>query len=77
MYDADGNLKQTFEDREMSPEEIETGLDELAGHTIYQITKEQDVYSAVVDGEDHSFRIEIKAAHDIAQWDKFLTMDSM
>lgn len=77
VFDADGNLRQTVEDRDMREEEIQEGLRELAELEVYQITKEKDYYMVVIDGEDHSFRLEIHAEHDYEEWDKFLSMDSM
>ena len=76
VYDADGNLRQTYEDRAMSEQEIQEGLRELSGLTVYEINKADGMYSIVVEGEDHSFRLEIAADHEIARWDKFLTVES-
>ena len=76
VYDADGNLRQTYEDRAMSEQEIQEGLRELSGLTVYEINKADGMYSIVVEGEDHSFRLEIAADHEIAGWDKFLTVES-
>lgn len=77
VFDADGNLRQTVEDRTLSDEELQEGLRELAELTVYEISKEENLYIIVVDGEDHSFRLEIQAEHDYAEWNKFLSMDSM
>ena len=61
VYDADGNLRQTYEDRAMSEQEIQEGLRELSGLTVYEINKADGMYSIVVEGEDHSSRFEIAA----------------
>ncbi|MCH5268493.1 MAG: subtilin biosynthesis sensor protein SpaK [Lachnospiraceae bacterium] len=77
VFDADGNLRQTVEDRDMSEEEIQAGLRELADLEVYEISREEDRYIMIVDGEDHSFRLEIRAEHDYEEWNKFLSIDSM
>lgn len=77
VYDADGNLTQTFEDRDLPEEQVAQGLEELAGLPVYRIAKEGTLYSMIVDGEDHSFRLEVEAEQDFGEWDRFLSMDSM
>lgn len=73
-YDADGNLKGQQEDEVISPEDISALYEELAGSVIYQLERSGEEYRFLIDGEERTYALAIKAEHDIEAWERFMNI---
>ena len=75
VYDADGNLKHTYEDVTVKPEQYKEKEEVLIGGTIYELQMENGVYSFVIDGTDErTYTLKIAADGDEELWNRFLEL---
>ncbi len=73
VYDADGNLSESFDDKEIVSEEYNEVLKSLENCTIYSISKNESVYDIEIDTEDHTYSITVKGTGDTEEWEKYLS----
>lgn len=73
VYDADGNLSESFDDKEIVSEEYNEVLKSLENCTIYSISKNDSVYDIEIDTEDHTYSITVKGTGDTEEWEKYLS----
>ena len=74
-YDADGNLKHTYEDVTVKPEQYKEKEEVLIGGTIYELQMENGVYSFVIDGTDErTYTLKTAADGDEELWNRFLEL---
>lgn len=76
VYDADGNLKETFEDEVIAESEFETAFGELEHSHIYSFEKQDSEYICSIDTEENTYEIRCKAKSDVAEWERFANKDS-
>lgn len=71
VYDADGNLMQTEEE-----EKLDWSRDGMLGRleqaVVYAITRQDGGYLIELDVEEYTYRIDVRAAYDVEEWDRFL-----
>ena len=77
IYDADGNLTQAEEDEQIDVKQDTGALGRLEHATVYEISQEGEIYRIELDVEEYTYRIDVKAAHDIEEWDRFLNPAEM
>ncbi|MCI5586271.1 MAG: subtilin biosynthesis sensor protein SpaK [Lachnospiraceae bacterium] len=75
IYDADGVLQEAREDTTVESSEYDKTLKEMEDRYIYEITKENDIYTIYIDGDEDSYMIKVKASHDTQEWEKFLSKE--
>lgn len=75
IYDADGVLQETREDTAVESSEYDKTLKEMEDRYIYEITKENDIYTIYIDGDEDSYMIKVKASHDTQEWEKFMSKE--
>ncbi len=73
VYDADGNLSDSVEDKEIQSEKYNEVLKDLENCTIYGITKTGEIYGIEIDTEDHTYVMKVRGDCDVEEWEKFLT----
>ena len=72
-YDADGNLKHTYEDVAVEPDHYKQKEEVLIEGTIYELTLSDGVYSFVIDGTDErTYTLKVSAGGDEESWNRFL-----
>lgn len=87
VYDADGNLKETCEDREIELSEYERIFDTLAQGTIYSLHRRElgnpdrkREYKIYIDTDaeenGHTYLLLVKGDHDVQQWERFMNRDT-
>lgn len=72
IYDADGNLIQVEEDEQIDVKQDTGALGRLENATVFEITQQGMIYRMELDVEEYTYRIDVQAAHDIEEWDRFL-----
>lgn len=74
-YDADGNLKHTYEDVTVEPEQYKEKEEVLIEGTVYELKLENGVYSFVIDGTDErTYTLQVAASGDEEFWNRFLEL---
>lgn len=72
-YDADGNLKNTYEDIVVNPDQYKQKEEVLVEGTIYELQLADGVYSFVIDGTDErTYTLKVAADGDEESWNRFL-----
>ena len=72
-YDADGNLKNTYEDIVVNPDQYKQKEEVLVEGTIYELQLADGVYSFVIDGTDErTYTLKVAAGGDEESWNRFL-----
>lgn len=77
IYDADGNLTQMEADEQIDVKEDTIALGRMENATVYEISQEGEIYRIELDAEEYTYRIDVKAVHDIEEWDRFLNPAEM
>lgn len=75
IYDADGALLEEREDTAVESSEYDKTLKEMEDRYIYEIIKENDIYTIYIDGDEDSYMIKVKAAHDTQEWERFMSKE--
>lgn len=85
VYDADGNLKESFEDRTLGQEEYGQAFKQLAQGAMYDLQRksledtegcyEYDIYLDE-DATGRTYRLTVRGKHDIQEWDRFMNRES-
>lgn len=85
VYDADGNLKDAFEDRTLGREEYGQVFGLLEQGAVYDLQRkdlqdteacyEYDVYLDE-DATGRTYRLTVQGKHDIQEWERFMNPDS-
>ncbi len=72
-YDADGHLKNTYEDIVVNPDQYKQKEEVLVEGTIYELQLADGVYSFVIDGTDErTYTLKVAADGDEESWNRFL-----
>lgn len=77
IYDADGNLTQAEEDVQIDVKQDAGALGNMENATVFEITRQGEIYCIELDVEEYTYRIDVQAAHDIEEWDRFLNPAEM
>lgn len=73
LYNANGQLTKTVPDRVVPAEEYAQVLEALVDGTVYEITKEENKYTFVFDGNDErTYMLTAEGTADREEWDRFL-----
>lgn len=87
VYDADGNLKTSCDDREIDPSEYRQIFEALAGGTVYSLSRRETDGQAMgyeyklyidTDSEEngHTYLLLVRGEHDVQQWERFMNRES-
>ena len=72
-YDANGNLRHTYEDVTIAPEKYRETEEVLVEGTVYELNFEENVYCFVIDGtDDRVYVLKVAASGDEESWNRFL-----
>lgn len=72
-YDASGNLRHTYEDVTIAPEQYKETEEVLVEGTVYELKLEESVYCFVIDGtDDRVYELKVVAGGDEEFWNRFL-----
>ena len=74
VFDADGNLLREVPDREIPEKDWEKALRELPGMALDGIEAREGGYVVAIRTEDHTARLEVAAAGDAEDWDRYLSL---
>lgn len=76
VYDANGTLTSQHEDRVVDASEYNTILKSFSETetTIYSIEKEKNLYSFSIDGEEHTYLVEVSGTTDTEEWERYLNL---
>ncbi len=72
VYDADGNLTHAEEDGPIDVDQDGSALKRMENATVYGITCQDGIYHIELDREEYTYHIDVKALHDVEEWDRFL-----
>lgn len=74
LYDANGNLREEFEDRTVEPAEYTKVWEQILGGAIYSIVHE-DSYKLIIDGiNERTYSITLNGTADSESWERFLNL---
>lgn len=77
VFDANGNPMKTVEDVTIPENEYLTVIKELAEGVIYALEKNEETYAFSVDAEnERTYELKVKAAHDVEEWERFLSVEA-
>ena len=72
-YDANGNLRHTYEDVTIEPEKYRETEGVLVEGTVYELKFEESVDWFVIDGtDDRVYVLKVAASGDEESWNRFL-----
>lgn len=74
IYDADGNLKEQFDDQPVAPARYPTVLSAFTDCSVDAVERNDSNYTISIDTYDHTYRIELCAKENIVKWDRFLNL---
>lgn len=73
VYDANGNLKDSFEDKKVAEPEFAAAAKNLVEGTVFSLEKKANQYIFLIDGaEEGTYQLVVEADHDVEEWDRFL-----
>lgn len=73
LFDADGKLKNTYEDEEVNRTEYKEVQESVVEGTVYELTLENGVYRFLIDGtDDRTYSLKVTGAGDYESWNRFL-----
>lgn len=76
VYDANGNLSRTYEDKELSEGEFIGVIKEFTDGSIYSLEKQETTYIFYIDApNERTYKLEVKASHDVEEWDRFMNKE--
>lgn len=74
LYDANGNLREEFEDRTVEPADYSKVWEQILGGEVYSITHEGS-YKLVIDGvNERTYSITLNGRADMESWERFLNL---
>lgn len=77
VYDADGNLRDSYEDVELNKEDYFSVLKGFAGGIIYSLQKAEQEYCFTIDAEtERTYVMRVSGEGDVEEWDRFFYRDS-
>lgn len=75
VYDANGKLMQTCEDREVEEKDYLAVAKSFVDGVIYSLEKKGGQYLFTIDGADErTYSLRVSGAHDVEEWDRFLNL---
>ena len=76
VYDANGNLNQASEDKEIPEDEQIKVIKEFADGSIYSLEKQEETYVFLIDApNERTYKMLVKASHDVEEWDRFMNKE--
>lgn len=76
VYDANGNLKDSYEDVEIAKEDYFSVMKTFLGGMIYSLTKNENEYCFTIDAEnERTYVMCVSGEGDVEEWDKFFQME--
>lgn len=76
VYDADGNLKDSYEDVEIEKENYFNVIKTFLGGMMYSLTKNENEYCFTIDAEnERTYNMCVSGDGDVEEWDKFFSME--
>ena len=73
LLDADGKLKNTYEDEEVDRTGYKEVQESIVEGTVYELTLENGVYRFLIDGtDDRTYSLKVTGAGDYESWNRFL-----
>ena len=76
VYDANGNLNQAYEDKEIPEDEQIKVIKEFADGSIYSLEKQEEIYVFFIDApNERTYKMLVKASHDVEEWDRFMNKE--
>ncbi len=76
VYDANGNLKESYEDVEIDKKEYFNVMKGLIDGIIYSLTKEGDEYCFIIDAEtERTYVVRVSGESDVEEWDRFFNLE--
>lgn len=83
VFDADGNLTGTCDDRVIATEEYPQMFQELQQGNIYALLKketgEEDspfLYEIYMDANERTYLLKVKGKHDVQEWERFMNREA-
>ncbi len=75
VFDANGNLREAFEDVVVSEQEQLVVMKEFADGNLYSLEKQNGNYIFTIDAPDeHTYCLTVSGSHDVEEWDRFLNL---
>lgn len=75
VYDANGNLREAFEDVVISEQERLAIMKEFADGNLYSLEKQENKYIFTIDApNEHTYSLTVSGSHDVEEWDRFLNL---
>lgn len=83
VYDADGNLTDSFEDREIPEEEYTRMMESFQQGNLYSVIRkdtgeevEPFAYEIYIDANERTYLLKATGKHDVEEWERFMNRES-
>ncbi len=75
VYDANGNLREAFEDVVVAEKERLNVMKEFADGNLYSLEKQGNKYIFTIDApNERTYSLTVSGSHDVEEWDRFLNV---
>lgn len=75
VFDANGNSIKEVEDVVIPEKEHFSAIRELVEGVVFSLEKKEDTYVFSIDAaNERTYTLEVKASHDIEEWERFLNL---
>lgn len=72
VFDADGNLKEKYEDEVIEKKDFPATYQALQGGSIYSLKKEDNDYTFYLDTEERTYLFTVTAEGNSQEWERFM-----
>lgn len=76
VFDADGNLKEKYEDEVIEKKEFQAVYETLKGSEIYGVRKEGNAYTFYLDMEERTYLFTVTAESNSQEWQRFMNKEN-
>lgn len=76
VYDANGNLRDSYEDVEIKKEEYFRVMKSFRDGMIYSLTRNENEYCFTIDAEnERTYVLRVSGEGDVEEWERFFNME--
>ena len=72
VFDAEGNLKETYKDEVIDKKDFPALYQALQGSGIYSLIRDGDAYVFYLDTEERTYRFTVMAEGNTQDWERFM-----
>lgn len=76
VFDAEGNLKEKYEDEIIEKKDFSTAFEALQGSSVYGLTREGKLYTFYLDTEERTYLLAVTAEGNSQDWERFMNKEA-